>query len=112
MTFMHEGGLAMWATLILFVAATAASLIRRKQDGNRIAISGAVAVIASGLAGFSTGLYTTLSHLGSLDAADRAEAMSFGLGESVNNTLFAAVLAFGLAVLAIALAPRRELAAA
>lgn len=112
MEFMHEGGLAMWATLVVFGAAIAVSILRRKEDGSRIALAGAVAVIASGLAGFSTGLYATVSHLGTVEAAERAESMSIGLRESVNNTLFAAVLAFALAVLAVAIAPRKQLAAA
>jgi hypothetical protein len=112
MTFMHEGGVAMWLTLVIFAAATAGSLLRRKQDGSRIALSGAVLVIASGLVGFATGLYAVVSHIGGLEVAERVDAMGMGLSESVHNVLFAAVLSVLLAIVAIVIAPRKQLAAA
>lgn len=112
MTFMHEGGLAMWVTLILFLLAGGAALARRGKDGWRIALAGSVLVTASGLLGFSTGLYATVAYSAGMAADQHAEIMGVGLRESVNNTIFGALLAAGLTILAVSLAPRGRVAAA
>ena len=99
--FMLEGGFAMWFTLALFLVGTAAAVTRRHQDGERWAYGGAIAVIASGLLGMSTGLYMTVAH-----AAGDPEILGIGIRESVNNTVLAAVLAFVLAFVGVALSRR------
>jgi hypothetical protein len=108
MTFMRDGGLAMWLTLLFFVVAAIVALIARNDSrGWRIAAIGSVAVIASGLAGFATGLYKTVEFISSVELERRTEVLGLGLSESVNNILFGGVLAFVLAVVALALAARR-----
>lgn len=103
MAFMHEGGLAMWATLILFLVGAAMAVVRRRDDGWRVALAGAVICIASGLAGFATGLYSTVAYLGQVAIEQRAEILGAGLRESAHNVLFAGILAFGLGVLALSI---------
>ncbi len=103
MAFMHEGGLAMWATLILFLIGAAMAVVRRKEDGWRVALGGAVFCIASGLAGFATGLYNTVAYLGQVAIEQRVEILGTGMRESAHNVLFAAILAFALAVLALSI---------
>lgn len=104
MAFMHEGGVAMWATLILFLIAGGVAVARRSKDGWQIALAGAVLVTASGLLGFSTGLYATMAHSAGMAAERHVEIMGIGLRESVNNTIFGALLAAGLTILAVTLA--------
>jgi len=96
--FMHEGGFGMWLTLAFFVVGTGAAVMRRARDGERWAYGGAIAVIASGLLGLSTGLYLTVAA-----AAGDAEVLGTGIRESANNTVFAAVLALVLAFIGLAL---------
>lgn len=99
--FMHEGGWGMWATLLFFLVGTGLGVHRRNEDGAQWAIGGAIAVIASGLLGMSTGLYMTVAH-----AAGNPETLGIGIRESVNNTVFAAFLSLLLAVLGVALSVR------
>ena len=99
--FMREGGFGMWLTLAFFLAGAVASVLRRHRDGERWAYGGAIAVLASGLLGMSTGLYMTVAH-----ASGDAEILGVGIRESLNNTVFAAVLAFVLAFAGLALAGR------
>ena len=96
--FMHEGGWAMWLTLAFFLMGSGAAVIRRARDGERWAYAGAIAVIASGLLGLSTGLYMTVAAAGA-----NAEILGVGIRESANNTVFAAVLALVLAFVGVAL---------
>lgn len=104
MDFMVEGGLAMWATLILFLAAAAMAVLRRKQQGAwRAAAVGAILCVASGLAGFATGLYATVAYIGGVALAERADVLAAGIRESAHNLLWAAILAFGLVVLSLSL---------
>jgi len=103
MAFMHEGGLAMWATLILFLIGAAMAVVRRREDGWRVALCGAVICIGSGLAGFATGLYNTIAYLGEVAIEQRVEILGTGLRESVHNVLWAGILAFALGVLALSI---------
>ncbi|HJL16153.1 MAG TPA: hypothetical protein RMH99_10875 [Sandaracinaceae bacterium LLY-WYZ-13_1] len=104
---MHEGGFAMWLTLAIFAASVAGALWRRRRGGDRIAFGGAIATLASGLLGMSTGLWLTATH-----AAGEAEILGVGIRESANNTVFAGALGLALAVLGLALTVRREAAPA
>ena len=99
--FMHEGGWGMWATLLFFLVGAGLAVVRRNEDGVQWAVSGAIAVIASGLLGMSTGLYMTVAH-----AAGNPETLGVGIRESVNNTVFAAFLSLLLAVVGVALSWR------
>ena len=114
MDFMHEGGFAMWLTLAAFAGGVVAAFLRRDRDGATLAFAGALATVTSGLLGFSTGLYATVSYLGGVAAAEKAEILSLGIRESANNTTLAAVLGFVLAIVGavMALRGRRTLAAA
>ena len=103
MAFMHEGGLAMWATLILFLIGAAMAVVRRRDDGWRVALCGAVICIGSGLAGFATGLYNTIAYLGEVAIEQRVEILGTGMRESVHNVLWAGILAFALGVLALSI---------
>lgn len=103
MAFMHEGGLAMWATLILFLIGAAMAVVRRKDDGWRVALAASVICIASGLAGFATGLYNTIAYLGQVAIEQRVEILGAGMRESAHNVLFAGILAFALGVLALSI---------
>ncbi|MBX3268784.1 MAG: hypothetical protein KF729_00900 [Sandaracinaceae bacterium] len=104
----------MWLTLILFVAAAAVAVVRRKEDGWRVAAIGGLLCLASGVTGFATGLYATVAYAAGVAAEARAETLGVGLSESSNNLLFAGLLAACLAVagLALSLAGRRGAAAA
>lgn len=111
MEFMHEGGFAMWLTLALFVASIVAAFTRR-EGGAKLAFAGSLATLASGLLGFSTGIYATVRYLGGVAAADTAEILSIGIRESANNTTLAAVLAFLLAIVGAGLSLRERRAPA
>lgn len=114
LAFMHEGGYAMWMSLILFLGTGAVAVARRGRGGERVAVVGALLTMASGLCGMSTGLYNTVAYAASLAVAEQAEILGVGIRESVHNTLFAGVLATILAIAALALprfARRREAAA-
>lgn len=106
MTFMHEGGFAMWATLIFFLASAATAVARRAHGGEKVAFGGALITLASGLLGMSTGLYNTVAYAAGVGAGERAEILGIGIRESVHNTTFAAVLGFVLAVMGLVLAQR------
>jgi len=98
MDFMREGGFGMWVTVLFFAVGVGQALARRRTDGAAWAQGAALAVIASGLLGMSTGLYNTVAH-----AAADPEVLGIGIRESVNNTVLAAALSFVLAVLGLAL---------
>jgi hypothetical protein len=106
MTFMHEGGLAMWATLIFFLASAATAIVRRAHGGDKVALAGAIVTLASGMLGMSTGLYNTVVHAAAAAADQRADILGIGIHESVNNTVFAAALGFILAVIGLVLSQR------
>jgi uncharacterized membrane protein len=106
MTFMHEGGMAMWATLIVFVGAAAASVLRRRNDGWALATLGAIACLASGLSGFATGMYNVVAYAERTELAQRADILGIGLREAVHNVLWAGSLALVLAVIALMLRAR------
>ena len=99
--FMQEGGFGMWLTLVFFLVGAGAAMIRRREDGERWAYGGAISVLASGLIGFSTGLYLTVA-----TAAGDPVILGVGIRESANNTVFAAVLALVLAFAGVALSRR------
>lgn len=111
MEFFAEGGWGMWATLAFFVGGGALAIARRTRGGERIAFGAAVAVVASGLLGFSTGLHATAMYVSRLPVEEQAEMLSIGMRESSNNTIFAGALAIALGLLGLALAGRRHLAA-
>ncbi|MGE0789290.1 MAG: hypothetical protein AB7S26_26690 [Sandaracinaceae bacterium] len=111
-TFFVEGGYAMWMTLILFLGAGALAFVRRADFGERIALSGAVLTVASGLAGLSTGLYTTVAYVSTLAAAEQAHVLGVGIRESVHNTLFAGILAALLVLLGLGIGLTRRTTAA
>lgn len=112
MEFMREGGFGMWLTLAVFLGGVGLAYARRAQGGERIALGGAIAVLASGLLGMSTGIYATVTYLGGVAAAEHSEVLAIGIRESVNNTLFAAALAFVLAIVGVVLGPRARAAVA
>lgn len=113
MEFMHEGGLAMYPVLAVAVAAGAGAVARRRGDGWRLALFGAVACLALGMAGVSGGVYNTVAAAGRAAefGTDAVTLLSIGLRESVNNTLFAGLCAFALAAIGVAVAPRGAAAA-
>lgn len=98
--FMREGGFGMWLTLIFFGAGMVAAIVRRKTDGTSWANAAAIATLSSGLLGMSTGLYLTVAAAAA--AGQSAEVLGIGIRESVNNTVFAAILALVLAAVGMA----------
>ena len=95
-TFMHEGGMGMWAMLLVALVAAGAAIYRRRRDGGRHSLHGALAVLGLGLLGFSTGLYNTVAAAAREAATQTTEILMIGIRESANNTVFGAALALSL----------------
>lgn len=112
MTFMHEGGIPMWLTLVLFMAAAGVAGVLRRDGGGRLAALGAVACLASGLVGFAAGLYNVVAYAQGVEAAQRADVLGIGLGEAANNLLWGGALGLVLVVVAVALGRARPSAPA
>ena len=98
-TFMHEGGMGMWAVLLVALVSCGVAIYRRKLGGSRHALHGALACLGLGVLGFSTGLYNTVAAAGRVAATQSTEILIIGIRESANNTVFGAGLALCLLLL-------------
>jgi hypothetical protein len=111
MEFMREGGLFMWVMLAVALGACAGAIARRASNGDRIAAAGAFACLSLGLVGLSMGLAMTTAAAQRFAAAERADILAIGIRESINNSVFGALLALALGAAALTLGRGRARAA-
>jgi hypothetical protein len=104
LTYFQEGGYAMWMILAVAVASLATAGTARGQRRCRALWLGSYGALIAGVFGMAVGMVAVSRNIARY--ADKGAAVAEGLGELSNNGTFAAVLATGLAVLAVALAPR------
>jgi len=104
MTFMHEGGAAMWAMGVVALGSGAWAIFRRDPARAR---QGALACLVLGLLGLSGGLTNTAMAAQRAAPGDQATVLSIGIDESVNNTFFGAGATLALGLLSLGLGRRR-----
>lgn len=99
MTYMCEGGWAMWAMLISVIAVAALAIVRGPKARPRILLAGTILTIIESILGMATGMSAVAMHYESF--ADKTGSIANGMSELANNGTFGGSLALALGIAAL-----------
>jgi hypothetical protein len=85
MTFMIEGGFAMWPMVL--VAAAALALEARGRTPGHPSLVGAVASVALGMLGYALGMRNVVAYVEAAAEADKLVSFGIGSREAGNNLI-------------------------
>ena len=96
MEFMHEGGFAMWPSLITAVAVCVWAWRAPPAKRAGLLLGGAVLVLGLGVLGLSTGIHATVYGLqragDTIPMEDQVKILAQGMRESANNGVLCGAL--------------------